>query len=51
MPVEHEALAFGKLHGTPQPPQSVRVSVLVSQPLFGLLSQLLKPTAQVGTQA
>jgi len=45
------AAAFGKEHGVPQLPQSVSVTTLRSQPLSGLLSQLLKPGLQTGVQA
>jgi hypothetical protein len=40
--------AFGRSQITPQPPQSVSVRMLFSQPLFGLPSQLAYPDAQVG---
>ena len=51
VPVAHEAPALGNPQGTPQFPQSVKVVTLVSQPLAGLLSQLLKPAAHVGAHA
>jgi hypothetical protein len=48
VPVEHDAVALGNEHDTPQPPQSVNVFVPVSQPLFGFASQLEKPPAHTG---
>jgi hypothetical protein len=53
---EHEprlqvAVAFAPLHAAPQAPQLERlVSVFVSQPLFALPSQLLKPVLHTGVQ-
>ena len=51
VPEVHDSEAFGKSQGTPQSPQSLSVRMLRSQPLFRFESQLLKPVAQVGTQA
>jgi hypothetical protein len=50
VPVEHDALAFVKLHGTLQSPQSVSVRMLRSQPFSAFASQLLKPALQLGEQ-
>jgi hypothetical protein len=47
-PVAHDSLAFGRSHSVPQPPQSVRVLSEVSQPLFGLPSQLPNPDRHDG---
>ena len=44
------AVALLREHGTPQPPQSLDVLVLVSQPLLGLPSQSAQPLAHVGEQ-
>ena len=48
LPVAHDALAFGTLHGTPHAPQLVRVVRLVSQPFVALPSQLPQPDEQFG---
>jgi hypothetical protein len=49
-PFEHATPPFGFVHCMPQPPQwLVLVLVLVSQPLFGLPSQLPDPELQLGT--
>ena len=40
VPVEHDSLVLGKLQAVPHVAQLVRVVSDVSQPLFGLLSQL-----------
>jgi hypothetical protein len=50
VPLEHDSVAFGISHATPQAPQLVKVFRLVSQPLVGSPSQFAKPEAQVGTQ-
>jgi hypothetical protein len=42
--------ALARLQTTPQPPQSVSVVVLFSQPLEAMPSQLAKPALQAGTQ-
>jgi hypothetical protein len=49
VPLEHDSVAFGMSHATPQAPQLVRVFRLVSHPLVGSPSQFAKPDAQVGT--
>ena len=49
VPVAHDSLAFARLHGTPQPPQLVRVLSGVSQPLPGTSSQSSQPLSQVVT--
>jgi hypothetical protein len=51
VPVAQDTLAFVAEQATPHPPQSVVVRRFVSQPLFGLPSQLANPDAQVGAQA
>jgi hypothetical protein len=45
------AVAFARLQAKPQPPQSVRVVMLFSQPLAAFPSQLAKPDVHTGTQA
>jgi hypothetical protein len=50
-PELHDSLAFARLQVAPQSPQSVRLLMFRSQPLFGLPSQLLKLMLQVGTHA
>src|SRR5262249_18270351 len=42
------SVAFARLHTAPQPPQLLRVVVLVSQPFAGFPSQLAKPAAHTG---
>ena len=49
VPVAHDSLAFARLHGTPQPPQLVRVLSGISQPLPGVSSQSSQPLSQVVT--
>jgi hypothetical protein len=44
------SLALARSQTLPQPPQLDSVLVLVSQPLFGLPSQLAQPVAQLGLQ-
>ena len=51
VPVLHLELAFAREHGTLQSPQSLSVVTLRSQPLSGLLSQLLKPVLHTGEQS
>jgi hypothetical protein len=46
VPVPHDSLACGRLHATPQPPQSVRVASDRSQPFDTWLSQLSQPVSQ-----
>jgi hypothetical protein len=50
VPLEQDALACEKEHGTSQSPQLVSVRMSRSQPLSATSSQLLKPAAQTGTQ-
>lgn len=50
-PLGHVSLAFARLHGAPQPPQSVSVSMLVSQPSSGLPLQLRQKPLHVGEQS
>lgn len=51
MPPEQLTEPFGFVHLVPQLPQLLTsASVLVSQPLFGLLSQLLQPALHEGEQ-
>jgi hypothetical protein len=48
-PAVHTVVPLGFVHASPHPPQcGTEVWVLVSQPLFGLLSQLPKPELHVG---
>jgi hypothetical protein len=50
-PAVHVVVPFAFVHASPQPPQfGTDVCVLVSQPLFGRLSQLPKPELQLGVQ-
>jgi hypothetical protein len=50
-PLEHEVEPFALVQAMLQPPQlAMLVSVFVSQPLTGLLSQLALPGLQVGVQ-
>jgi hypothetical protein len=49
-PVAQDSFEFGMSHATPQTLQSVSVRVDVSQPFAVLVSQLPKPTSQVGVQ-
>jgi hypothetical protein len=49
-PAGHVSAAFARSHTAPQPPQSVSVAVLFSQPLAAMPSQLAKPALQTGTQ-
>ena len=51
VPDGHDAAALGNEQGTPHPPQLLTAKTFVSQPLLALLSQLMKPAAQVGAQA
>jgi hypothetical protein len=52
VPFEQATPPFGFEHGMLQPPQwLVLLRMLVSQPLFGLPSQLPAPAAQLGTHA
>jgi hypothetical protein len=51
VPVEQDSAALARSHTTPHAPQFELVRMFVSQPLFGLPSQLAKPAAHVGTQA
>jgi hypothetical protein len=48
-PVEHVAVAFTRVHGVAQAPQSSRLVSCVSQPLAPSPSQLPQPAVQVGT--
>jgi hypothetical protein len=50
-PLGHVSAAFAKLHGVPHEPQSVSVSMLVSQPSSGLLLQFRQKPLQVGEQS
>ena len=50
-PPTHVSAAFARLQTAPQPPQSVSVLMLFSQPLSGLPSQLANPAAHVGEHA
>lgn len=50
-PVEQVGLAFGRLQGTPHPPQLVRVVSEVSHPFCRFASQLFQPEEQTGEQA
>jgi hypothetical protein len=47
LPVEHDSLAFARLHAVPQPPQLVSVLSVVSQPLPPLPSQSPRPLMQL----
>ena len=49
-PAAHEAVPFAKPQVMPQPPQLVRLRMLVSQPFVVLASQSSKPGAQVVTR-
>lgn len=51
LPPTHVSEAFARSHTTLQPPQSVSVLMLFSQPLLGFPSQLAKSDAQVGVHA
>jgi len=46
-PVEHDSLAFARLHTAPHPPQFARVLRSVSQPLVPIPSQSPRPGEQV----
>src|SRR5690606_17279022 len=45
IPLAHDSPALARLHGTPQPPQSVSVRMLRSHPLTGLPSQSAQPAS------
>lgn len=49
VPVAQDSLAFGRLHGTPQPPQLESVLKDVSQPFAGRPSQFAHPASQAVT--
>ena len=49
-PPEHVAAALAREHGVPHEAQSVKVRILVSQPVASLSSQSSKPAAQVVTR-
>jgi hypothetical protein len=48
VPLAHDAVAFGRLQPTPQPPQFASVFNGVSQPFVTSPSQLPKPPSHVG---
>lgn len=50
-PLGHVSLALARLHGAPHAPQSVSVSMLVSQPSSGLPLQLRQKPLHVGEQS
>jgi hypothetical protein len=47
VPVEQSAVAFARMHATPQPPQLVTVRREVSQPFASTPSQFAKPASQL----